>query len=137
MVRVLSSLFSSIVILAFVLSCDRDVDVPELDPVVDEPSGGLVVMETTEQDAPEVEVKNELSPSSPECEKVLSELDEQATQYGLGAAELISAEDALEIGRCFRVAGKIMEARGWLEAAASDAKTKVRASRALRELAAE
>jgi hypothetical protein len=69
--------------------------------------------------------------ASPECEARLAKL---ARDQAAGVEANIDAEEALAIGRCYRDAGHVTEARSWLERAASDPKTRRRAMRALKAL---
>lgn len=97
-------------------------------------AGASADMAAIEEDVSEHAVKKEQKAMSTECKKRISELDALIEEHELGAAALVSAEDALALGHCYREAGDTAQARSWFERAALDSKTKRRALRALRAL---
>ena len=100
-------------------------------------TGASADMAALEEDSEPSVGKAEKKAMSAECERRISRLDRLIREHELGAAALLSAEDALALGRCYQEAGDTNEAREWFETAASDPKTKRRALRALKELPAE
>lgn len=70
---------------------------------------------------------------SPPC-RTLRQRVEQIMKESDGSTRSVKPEQALSLGRCYRAAGDVSEARRWLEMAASHPETKRRASKELRSL---
>jgi len=71
---------------------------------------------------------------SEDCRERIARIEERSPN---AADEEVAAEQALAIGRCYQEVGNEQEARAWLERAAKDPKTRLRARRALRALSPE
>jgi hypothetical protein len=70
---------------------------------------------------------------SPACRELRQRVD-QSMQESDASAASVEPEQALALGRCYRAAGDVPEARRWLEMAASHRETKRRALKELRSL---
>lgn len=74
---------------------------------------------------------------SPACRALRERVDQAMARDDDASPGSVEPEDELSLGRCYREAGDVFEARRWLERAASHPETKRRALRELRTMSVE
>jgi hypothetical protein len=104
-------------------------------------SGDTLSFETPTEEASSApsapRAKKEAMAMSADCQKRVSAFRSLLDEHELGAAALLSPEDALALGHCYEEGGDVAEARAFYQLAASHPKTERRALRALKGLSAD